>query len=121
MVDFKDADFRRQRGAVGERVEAGAQDHVLGDVPLHRAGQAVLGVPAPASHLRPGGGQHQVSGVPPMVVDELVRLLAEQGRGQLVSEDAGRLVDDEVGRAGGRRHERRLTRQVLYLHAAEII
>jgi hypothetical protein len=32
-----------------------------------------------------------------------------------------RLVDDEVGRPGGRRGERGLARQVLYWHAAEII
>jgi hypothetical protein len=62
-----------------------------------------------------------VLAVRPVIADELVGLLAKQGCRQAVFEDKGWPVDDEVGRAGGRRGKCGLARQVLYLHAADNI
>ena len=99
-------------GAVGERVQARAQDHVLADPAADAGGQLVFGEPAPAEHLGPGAGQHQVGAMRPVLADEFLRPLAEQRGGQLIGEDDRLVIDDQVGGAGGGRGQGHLAGQI---------
>ena len=111
VIDLEDPD-RRLR-PVAERVEAGAQDHVLGEASAEAGGQLVLGEPAPAEHLGPGARQHQVGTVRPVIADEFIRLLTEQRGGQPIGEDDRLAIDDQVGGAGGGCHQGGLAGPIL--------
>jgi hypothetical protein len=56
VVDLEDSDLAGQFRAVGERVEGGAEDHVLLEATVDAAGEAVLGVAASAGDLYSGTG-----------------------------------------------------------------
>jgi hypothetical protein len=56
VVDLEDSDLAGQFRAVGERVEGGAEDHVLLEATADAAGEAVLGVAASAGDLYSGTG-----------------------------------------------------------------
>jgi hypothetical protein len=91
---------------VGERVKAGPEDHVLGDAPADGAGERVLGIPAPAGHLRPGAREHRVRPVTCVVAEQFFGPLPQQRRRERVGEDHRLAVDNEMRGAGGRRHQR---------------
>jgi hypothetical protein len=60
VVDLDDAQVGRPGGLpVGERVEAGPEDHVVAHPALHRVRQAILGVPAAHHHLATQGPCHR--------------------------------------------------------------
>jgi isopenicillin N synthase-like dioxygenase len=92
--------------AVGERVQAGPEDHVLGDAPADGAGERVLGVPAAAGDLRPGAREHRVRPVARVVAEQLFGPLPQQRRRERVGEYHGLAVDNEVRGTRGRRHHR---------------
>ena len=79
----------------------------------------VLREPAPAEHLAPGGGQHQVRAVGPVIADEFVGPVTEQGGRQVIGEDRGLVVHDQVGGPGGGGHQGRLAGQITSFHAAD--
>jgi len=110
MIHFEDI-YRASR-SVGERVEAGAEDHVLAGL-----ADQLLGQPGPDRHLGSGAGEHEVVAVQPVVGDQLVGPVAQQPLGQGVGEDVRLVVDDEVGGPGGGRGQCAGTG--LVLHAAE--
>jgi len=97
---------------VGERVEAGAEDHVLGDAPACGAGERVLGIPAAAGHLDPGARKHRVRPVARVVAEQLFGSLPQQRRRERVGEYHRLAVDNKMrgtrGR-GGQRGEARLS------------
>jgi hypothetical protein len=105
MVDFEDAQLTGQIAAVGEGIQARAENDVLADAPPDAVRETVLGVTAPAGHLRPGGGEHRMGAVRPVVADELVGPLAEHALGQGIGEDHRLVVDAQMSGACGRRHE----------------
>jgi hypothetical protein len=77
----------------------------LADPVRDGAGEPVLGVAAPAGHLRPGTGKYRVAAVRPVKADELVGALAEHGHGQGIGEDRRIIVDDQMSGARGRCHQ----------------
>ncbi len=57
--------------------------------------------------------------VQPVIADELLGLLAEQEGGQLIGEDDGLAVYDQVGRPGRGGHQGGLAGQITGFHAAD--
>ena len=57
--------------------------------------------------------------VQPVIADELLGLLAEQDGGQLIGEDDGLAVHDQVGGPGGGGEQGSLTGQISGFHAAD--
>jgi hypothetical protein len=94
-----------QLAAAGEGIQARAEDDVLAEATPGARREPVLGVTAPAGHLRPGAGEYGVGAVCPVVLDELVGPLTEHGLGQGIGEDHRLMVDDQMSGARGRRHE----------------
>ncbi len=98
VIDLEDRG--RQFGAVGKRVQARAEDHILAHAVAHAGGQVVLGETAPAEHLSPGAGQHEVRAVRPVIAKEFLCPLTEQGGRELIGEDDRLAVDEQVGGPG---------------------
>jgi hypothetical protein len=100
VVDLEGAQAGGRRRAVGEAVQAGAQEHVLVKAAVGQLGQALLGVTAADGDLGPGAGQDDVVAAALVVADHLGARSPDQVGGHRVAEDQGLLVDHQVGRAG---------------------
>ena len=121
MIDLEDPGRTPVGGirAVGERVEARAEDHVLAHAVADAGGQVSLGEPAAAEHLGPGAGQHQVRAVGSVIADEFAGPLTEKGGRQMIGEDDGLAVHDQVGGAGCGGGQGGLAGQMTGFHAAD--
>ena len=116
VIDLEDPDLARQFGAVGERVKAGAEDHILGDAAPHAMGEPVFCVAASARNLRSGASKDDVRAMGAVVTDELIGPIAEQCRRHGVDEDPGVIVDDQMGSAGSGGGECGIARLVKICH-----
>jgi hypothetical protein len=105
VVDLEDAELRAGRGPEAEGIEPCAQQHVLADPAVRGLGDPVLGVPAPADYLRAGARKDGVAAMLAVISDELDGSIAEQHSGDCVFEDEWRMVDDQMGGAGGCRSQ----------------
>jgi hypothetical protein len=109
MIDLEHPDpasAGQAAAPVGERVQAGPEDHVLGDATAGGAGERVLGVPAAAGDLRPGARKHRVRSVARVVAEQLFGPLPQQRQRERVGEYHRLAVDNEVRGTRGRRHQR---------------
>lgn len=90
----------RGRVPIGERIQPGAQNHILVYTGIG-AKEPVFGEPAAAHRLGAGAGQDGMGTVEVVIGQEFLGALAEEGRGEGVGEDDRLSVEEQMRRSCG--------------------